>query len=65
MSSLDEKMPISELETITFYKGHLTNGRRLAPIQQIQSGFRSIQIVELLKKRVSKCVTFAWVRDSG
>ena len=58
-------MPISELEAITFYKGHLTNGRRLAPVQQIQSGFRSFQILEFLKNRVAKCVTFAWVRDSG
>ena len=27
MSSLDEKMAISELEAVTFHKGHLTNGR--------------------------------------
>ena len=45
MSSLDEKMAISELEAVTFHKGHLTNGRRLAPVQQIQSGFSLIQIV--------------------
>ena len=38
MSELDEKMPISELKAVTFHKGLLTNGRRLAPVQQIQEG---------------------------
>ena len=44
MSALDEKMPVSELKAVTFHKGQLTNGRRLAPVQQIQAGFKSFKI---------------------